>query len=107
MPPPWLSGVLVRIRKLAMQRKVHFTLKALRELAGLDMGLDEEDACHVLANLVASDFAGRLRSKTTREWMHVFKPEVGGIRVYLKVILRTDCVVISFHEEKDETHKDE
>jgi hypothetical protein len=48
-----------------------------------------------------------LRSKTTREWMYAFKPEVGGIRVYLKVILRTDCVVISCHEERDQSHEDE
>jgi len=107
MPPRWLPAVLARIRELAARRKVHFTLKALRELAGLAMGLDEEDACDVLANLVASEFTERLRSKTTKEWMHVFKPEVGGISVYLKVILRADCVVISFHEERDRSHEDE
>lgn len=99
---------MARIRELAAQRKVHFTLKALRELAELDMGLDEEDACDVLASLIASEFAERLRSKGTGEWMYVFKPDVGGVRVYLKVILRTDCVVISLHEaEEDQSHEDE
>jgi len=32
--------------------------------------------------------------------MYVFKPPVGGIVVYVKLILRSDCVVISFHEEE-------
>jgi hypothetical protein len=106
MPPRWLPAILARIRELAAQRKVYFTMKALRELAGLGLGLDEEDACGVLANLSATDFAARLRSKKTGEWMYVFKPEVGGVLVYLKVILRTDCIVISFHEEEDQRHED-
>lgn len=32
--------------------------------------------------------------------MYVFKPPVDETVVYVKVILRGDCVVISFHEEK-------
>jgi hypothetical protein len=70
MPPRWLPTILVRIRELAAQREVRFTMKALRELAGLGMGLDEEDACEVLANLIASEFDERLRSKKTGEWMY-------------------------------------
>ncbi len=107
MSPRWLGRVLARVRELAAQEKVFFTLKALRELVELDMGLDEEDARGVLVKLVASEFAERVRSKGTGEWMYVFKPEVGGLRIYLKVILRADCVVISFHEERDENHEDE
>ncbi len=66
----------------------------------------EEDACDVLANLTASEFGERLRSKKTGEWMYVFKPKVGEVLVYLKVILRADCIVISFHEEEDQNHED-
>ena len=43
----FLSGmlpVLTRTRELALARKVLFTLKARRELAGLQFGLDEQDA---------------------------------------------------------------
>ena len=107
MPSRWFPAVLARIRELAAQRKVHFALKALRELAELGMGLDEEDARDVLASLAASEFAERLRSKRTGEWMYVFKPEVGGVPVYLKVILRTDCVVISCHVEKEQSREDD
>jgi hypothetical protein len=102
----WLPAVLSRIHELAAQEKVSFTFKALRELSDLGMGLDEEDACDILVNLDASDFGERVRSKGTREWMYVFNPEVGGLRIYLKVILRAQCVVISFHE-KDETDEDD
>jgi hypothetical protein len=38
--------------------------------------------------------------------MYVFKPEVAGVGMYLKVILRGDCVVISFHEEEDRSDED-
>ena len=31
--------------------------------------------------------------------MHVFKPVVAGASVYLKLVLRAECVVVSFHED--------
>lgn len=96
-----------RIRALVAQRRVSFTLRAFRELAWLGMGLEEEEARDVLTNLAEGEFVERVRSKSTGEWMYVFKPEVGGIPVYLKVILRTECVVISCHEEEDERDEDE
>jgi mRNA-degrading endonuclease RelE of RelBE toxin-antitoxin system len=102
----WLPGVLARIHELAAQQRVRFTLKALRELAELDMGLDEDDARDVLVKLVESEFAERVRSKSTGEWMYVFKPDMGDLRIYLKVALRADCVVISFHEERNESDED-
>jgi len=103
----WLPAVLERIHELASQEKVRFTIKALRELAALDIGLDEEDARHVLASLAASDFVERLVSKKTGEWMYVFKPRVGGVVIYAKLILRSDCVVISFHEEERQGDEDD
>ncbi len=42
--PRWLPVVLHRIHELAASGRVRFTLKALRELALLDVGLDEVDA---------------------------------------------------------------
>lgn len=106
MKQRWLAAVLERIHELASQERVHFTLKALRELAALDIGLDEMDAQHVLANLTTVDFVERVASKKTGEWMYVFKPRVGGVVVYLKVIVRSSCVVISFHEEEGQIGED-
>ena len=99
--PHWLSKVLTRVRALAAARNVRFTLKALRELAGLELGLDEEDACEVLSELTAEDSAGRMTSAETGEWMYLFKPQVSDTILYVKVILRNDCVVVSFHEDED------
>lgn len=96
--PRWLAGILRRIRQLAAQRKVRFTYKALRELADLDLGLDETDACHVLESLGTGDYSGRVRSRKTGEWMYIFEPTVGGAVLYVKLILRANCVVISFHD---------
>jgi hypothetical protein len=101
--PRWLPKALGRIRTLAAQREVLFTLKALRELASLDIGLDEEGACDVLANLTAEDSAGRVESAATGEWMYLFKPHLSGMVLYIKVLLRSDCVVVSFHEDEGES----
>ncbi len=80
-------------------------MKARRELASLAFGLDEDDACEVLANLTAKDAAGRLESVMTGEWMYLFKPHVVGTLLYVKVVLRNDCVVISFHEDETSGHE--
>ncbi len=98
--PRWLPRILKRIRELAAARKIVFTLKARAELARLGPGLDEEDACDVLANLSPEDAAGRLQSAATGEWMYLFKPRLAGLVVYVKLIVRGECVVISFHEDE-------
>jgi hypothetical protein len=97
--PRGLAKVLTRIRALAAREKVRFTLKALRELAAL--GLDVRDARETLEALRAVDFAERLVSAVTGERMYVFKPRVGETAVYIKLILRDDCIVVSFHEDEN------
>jgi hypothetical protein len=97
--PRWLPRVLKRIRELIEERKVVFTLKARRELAALEFGLDPEDACELLASLTAEDSAGRIVSVATGEWLYVFKPELAGTVLYVKLIVRLDCIVVSFHED--------
>ena len=97
--PRWLQNVLARVRELASAGKLRFTLKALRELASLELGLDQDDAGDVLKRLTATHSAGRIRSGSSGEWMYVFKPTVTGTRLYLKLILRDGCIIISLHEE--------
>ena len=63
--------------------------------------MGEEDACKMLAELTAEDSAGRVASAATGEWMYLFKPQVSETILYVKVILRNDCVVVSFHEDED------
>ena len=99
--------VLTRVRELAAARKVLFTLKARRELAGLELGLDEEDACDMLAKLAVADWAGRLASAATGEWMYLFKPELAGTVLYVKLILRSNCVVVSFHEDEGGSNEED
>ena len=105
--PRWLPRALTRIRELAAARKVFFTLKARRELAGLAFGLDETDACDVLAKLTTKDSAGRLESASTGEWMYLFKPSLAETVLYLKVVLRNDCIVVSFHEDEGGDHEED
>jgi hypothetical protein len=54
-----------------------------------------------LAKVTPSDLTGRLLSEKTGEWMYVSKPSIDGTVLYVKVALRSACVVVSFHEEED------
>ncbi len=78
--PKWLPSVLKRVHSLASTGRVLFTLKSLRELASLDLGLDEEDALEILRRLRGADSTGRLRSEHTGEWLYVFLPRVAARR---------------------------
>ena len=101
--PRWLVQLMGRIRELAARGHVRFTLKAIRELAALGLGLDVQDFCDVLVRLTTADFVKRIQSDVTGEWMYVFKPAVAGTVVYLKVVVRSACVVVSFHEDQRES----
>lgn len=81
-----------------MQRRVHFTLKAINEM-GL-LGLDATDGCEALTGLEVADFHQVLVSELTAEEMYVFKPWIGGLPCYIKLILRSRCVIVSFHEDE-------
>lgn len=93
----WLSKVLARVRKQAVGGDIRFTAKAEREI--LSLGLSPSDSCDVLVSLAAADSAGRLLSQATGEWMYVFKARVGPQDIYLKLVLRQSCLVVSFHED--------
>lgn len=96
--PRWLPRTLTRIRALARSGRIAFTLKALRELTLLDF--EPDHACEILSKLGLADFDCRFRSAVTSEWMYVFKPKVSGATLYLKLVVRANCVVISFHEDE-------
>jgi len=96
-----LRGVVRRIRDLAWTRRVRFTAKAFEELRSSSLRLSREEAREALAGLSPTEFRQRIRSRETNELMYVFQPRVSGTVFYLKVVLRDECVVISFHEEED------
>jgi hypothetical protein len=103
--PRWLSRVLRRIRRDAVAQRVSLTVKAQHELAALR--LTPDDAHDALANVTFGDFSRRLESVSNGETMYLFRPWVAGMRLYLKVILREKCVVISFHEDEVGDEEDE
>jgi hypothetical protein len=99
--------VVGEIRALVAQGRVFFTYKALTELALLGLALDQEDAIAVLAALEPSELIETLRSRANGDWLHVFKPEVSAVVLYVKVIVRSDCVVVSFHEDEHAEEEDD
>ena len=103
--PRWLPRVLARIRRLAAEGKVQFTEKALRELEALDLGLNEHDGADVVLSLTARECTGRVFSPETAEWLYVFRPPFAGSALYVKLVLRASCVVISFHREREDENE--
>jgi hypothetical protein len=81
---------------------VRLSGKALEELGALEIGLEPDDVCGVLSELGKADFVKRMRSARSGDWLYVFKPEVAGTVVYLKIAIRSQCVVISFHGDTEE-----
>ena len=98
--PRWLPRALTRIRGLAAGGHVVLTDKALSELDALR--IRPEDVVEILQSLSSGDYPARLWSERFEEWLYVFRPAVAGLRVYLKVAIRVDCVVISCHEDEAE-----
>jgi hypothetical protein len=49
----------------------------------------------------------RTLGATTGEWMYLFKPLLGGAVLYVKVVRRSDCIVVSFHENEGLGHEEE
>jgi hypothetical protein len=98
-----LTGILARIHELADAGRVRLTVKAVRELELLNLGLDEHDVHLVLQDLEARDFVERIRSEAAHvaEWLYVFQPRVAGVPLYVKLAVRGMCVVVSFHEQED------
>jgi hypothetical protein len=39
--------------------------------------------------------------------MYLFKPSLAAVVLYVKVILRNDCIVVSFHEDESDDHEEE
>jgi hypothetical protein len=39
--------------------------------------------------------------------MYVFKPEATGDVLYVKLILRSDCIVVSFHEDEGDRNEEQ
>lgn len=98
--PRWVPRILAGVHRLARADKIRLTGKALVELAALPVGLDVEDVRDVLLALEEDDCAGRLRSAITGEWMYVWKPAVFDLVLYVKLVVRGDCVIVSFHEDE-------
>ena len=96
--------LLARIRRFVADERVQFTTKAHEEL--LRLRLRRTDCLDVLAKLTPSDFASRLRSNQSDEWMYVFTPAILWTRLYVKLVLRASCVVISFHDKKGPDDQD-
>jgi hypothetical protein len=74
-------------------------MKAQEEMASLEPSADIDDVVEILSGLEAEDWESRICSLITGEALHVFKPTTAFGLLYVKVIIRNDCIVVSFHEE--------
>jgi hypothetical protein len=99
--PRWVMRTVNRVRLFAAARNVSFTDKAATELSAL--GIDSEDAKDVLGRLSPREAACRVRSERSGAWLYVFKTRLEGTSLYVKLAFRQTCVVVSFHEDKEDS----
>lgn len=71
------------------------------------MGLSPDDVRDVIARLVLRESGGRVASEVTGEWLYLFRPSLEGRTLYVKLLLRQDCVVVSFHEDEGRGHEED
>lgn len=102
--PRWLPRVLTRLRDLAASGRVGFTDKASAEAQRI--GLSRDDVVQILAALTAGDDPTRQRSGVLDEWLYSFRPALPGVRLYVKVAMRAECVVISCHEDQADAQEE-
>jgi hypothetical protein len=79
-------------------------MKAQAEMIALGLGLTEDDAVAIIEGLAVEDFEARVESQATGEPMYIFHPRIWGTALYLKLVLRSYCVVVSFHERGPEAN---
>ena len=84
------------------ERRVRWTEKARRELLLFLPELSYRDAEEFISGLEREDFHRKLRSEGPGDVLWVFTPEVHGEELGVKLVLRNDCVVVSFHRDDDE-----
>lgn len=95
-----LEEDLSRVLEASRDGRIFLTAKALQEIDELGLGMDPADAIDVVRQITLADFDQRLLSEATGEWMYVFKPTVAATCVYVKIIERSGCVVVSFHADR-------
>ena len=96
--PRWSRPVIPRVQQAVFAGRVRLTHKALSEVASL--GINEMDALDILLRLVEADASSRFRSERGTGWMYVFRPVVAEVKLYVKLMVKDGCVVISFHENE-------
>src|SRR5690242_16470901 len=98
----WLSGCLeywLKLRHLQAAARFPLPIRLLESSPSFIL-VDETDVCHLLLDLKISDFKERKHSNITDEWLYIFLISVEDCQIYLKLILRNNCLIISFHEDR-------
>ena len=85
---------------LAAAGRLRFTATARAEAN--ELGLSHEDVALLLCHVTPHDRPTRLRSLSSHDRLYSFSPALPGLRLYLKIAIRADCVVISCHEDRPE-----
>ncbi|MES2324071.1 MAG: type II toxin-antitoxin system MqsR family toxin [Pseudomonadota bacterium] len=88
---------LLRIKALVGAGKFRATRSAL--LGAANLGMDLDDIVDVILNLSWFDFYKSMTSLGDhRVWQDVYRPLVGLKRIYLKLTVVDDVLIVSFKE---------
>jgi hypothetical protein len=85
---------------MATTGQVRFTTKAKDEIGCLGAPFDRDACLQVLLSLRPDDFRQRVWSDQSCESLYVFRAWAHGVNLYVTLVLRHECFVISFHAEE-------
>ena len=105
--PRWLGEVLKAVHRNARRGSVRVTYKALQEMAALEPSIAPDEALQLLEELDRASFRHRLRSIRSGEWLYVFRAPWCAELLYIKLLLRADCTIVSFHPEASDDELEE
>ena len=99
--PRSVRTIIAQVHECVARGAVRITLKAQDEMNLLEPLADFEDVLDVLDGLTPNDWERKLVSFESGEAMHVFKPSTVFGVLYVKIVIRAGCIVVSFHEDRE------
>lgn len=89
---------LQEIQSLLKNDRYRITLSANK--SAVELGFDINDICDVIKRMSADDFYKSMQSKNNaNSYQDVYHPEYGGYKLYVKVQIVEDLVIISFKKK--------
>lgn len=93
-------NALASVQAMVRAGNVRATRSALEGADDLDMGMDFDAICEVVCHLTMADFYKSMTAYHDESiWHDVYRPYFNGVQLYVKVIVQSGVLIVSFKEK--------